>query len=140
MFIVVRNFAMSLQLLRDPLSLCNFTRSHFILSKVEIDMVTSQFIIMLFSNLILMNTTMASKWVVVVTVSEWYDEIFQNWLIWYKSLDLGMETIVIAEDSFTYEKYNNSSDFTLLQFKMDEVRFNSKILENKFLSGLWSII
>ena len=62
------------------------------------------------------------KWVVVVTVSKWYDEIFQNWLIWYNLLDLKMETIVIAEDSFTYKKYANHSEFTVMRFEMEEVR------------------
>ena len=72
------------------------------------------------------------EWVVMVTVSEWYDEMFQNWWLWYKRLDLKMETIVIAEDSKIYEKYQNQSDFKVLQFKIDEA---SKFSETK-LSAL----
>ena len=59
-------------------------------------------------------------WVVVVTVSDWYDDIFQNW---YKLLDLDMMMIVIAEDSKTYEKYKNSTYFETIYFDMEEVRF-----------------
>ena len=93
------------------------------MSYSERDMNALRLLILLCLKLILINTVIASEWVVVVTVSKWYDEIFQNWLIWYRRLDLGMETIVIAEDSITYDKYRNNSDFTLLQFEVNEVRF-----------------
>ena len=62
-----------------------------------------------------------NDWVVVVSVSEWYDEIFQNWLIWYNRLNLNMETIVIAEDTVTYDKYNNFTDFVTMHFDMERV-------------------
>ena len=70
------------------------------------------------------NTIETKNWVVVVSVSEWYDDIFHNWLIWYKRLDLDMKTIVIAEDFVTYKKYENCTDFTTLYFEMEEVGFN----------------
>ena len=69
-----------------------------------------------------MNSLLADNdWVVVVSVSDWYDDIFQNWLLWYKRLNLDMKTIVIAEDNVTYAKYTNKSDFTTLHFEMEEV-------------------
>lgn len=71
------------------------------------------------------NSIIDSQWVVVVSVSEWYDEIFQNWLFWYEILNLDMHTIVIAEDTATYEKYANFSAFTTMYFELEEVRFIS---------------
>ena len=73
--------------------------------------------------LIQVNSVVTNDWVVVVSVSEWYDDIFSNWSLWYKRLNLGMETIVIAEDNVTYDKYKNHSDFKTLHFDMDEVYF-----------------
>ena len=69
----------------------------------------------------LINPNELYDWVVVVSVSEWYDDIFHNWLLWYQRLNLDMETVVIAEDTTTYEKYNNCTDFTTLQFEMEGV-------------------
>ena len=80
------------------------------------------FIILLFMFPIVENTIVTKEWVVVVSVSEWYDEIFQNWLLWYKRLNLEMETIVIAEDISTYKKYKNCSDFTTMHFELEKVR------------------
>ena len=48
-------------------------------------------------------------WTTVVTVSRWYDEIFQNWLTWYRMLDLDMNLVMIAEDQETYKKYAQDS-------------------------------
>ena len=84
-------------------------------------MINKRFTYHLFCSVIFVNSVLADDWVVVVSVSEWYDDIFQNWLLWYKRLNLEMETIVIAEDQVTYEKYSNKSDFTTLHFEMDEV-------------------
>jgi len=46
-------------------------------------------------------------WVTIVTVSEWYDDMFQNWLNWYEKLELDMKVILIAEDQFIHNKYLN---------------------------------
>ena len=62
------------------------------------------------------------EWVTVVTVSKWYEEMFQNWWHWYKLLDLGMKTIVIAEDNYMYKKLSNNSEITLMYFDLEEVR------------------
>lgn len=75
---------------------------------------------MIFS-MTLINSAAANEWVVVVTVSEWYHDIFQNWLFWYKSLDLEMVTILIAEDTRTYEKYVNATELIVLQYEMEKV-------------------
>ena len=69
----------------------------------------------------LINPNEVYDWVVVVSVSEWYDDIFHNWLLWYQRLNLDMETLVIAEDTTTYEKYKNCTYFTTLQFEMEGV-------------------
>ena len=45
----------------------------------------------------------SKDWVVVVTVSEWYDDMFQNWYFWYEALNLKMKVILVAEDSYIYE-------------------------------------
>ena len=83
--------------------------------------VSCVFVILLFMFSIIENTIVTKEWVVVVSVSKWYDEIFQNWLLWYKRLNLEMKTIVIAEDLPTYEKYKNFSDFTTMHFELEEV-------------------
>ena len=78
------------------------------------------------------------KWVTVVTVSDWYADLFENWLFWYRQLDLGMETIVIAEDKVVFEKYCNSSEFETIHFSNREVSacltlsFGQKQSENMF--------
>ena len=69
----------------------------------------------------LINPNEVFDWVVVVSVSEWYDDIFHNWLLWYNRLDLELKTIVIAEDNVIYQKYANCTDFTTLHFEMEEV-------------------
>ena len=89
-------------------------------------------IIQLFTSLIQVNSVVTIDWVVVVSVSEWYDDIFQNWLLWYNRLSLGMATIVIAEDTVTYDKYRNCSHFTTLHFNMDKVSFSSSFLSKKY--------
>ena len=88
-------------------------------------------IIQLFTSLIQVNSVVTIDWVVVVSVSEWYDDIFQNWLLWYNGLSLGMKTIVIAEDTVTYDKYRNCSHFATLHFDMDKVSFPSLLCSNK---------
>ena len=89
-------------------------------------------IIQLFTSLIQVNSVVTIDWVVVVSVSEWYDDIFQNWLLWYNRLSLGMATIVIAEDTVTYDKYRNCSHFTTLHFNMDKVSFSSFLSKKYF--------
>ena len=61
------------------------------------------------------------KWVTVVTVSHWYEEMFQNWLFWYKNLNLEMETILIAEDPIIYKKYMNSTEFMTINYSVKKV-------------------
>ena len=60
-------------------------------------------------------------WITLVTVSEWYDDLFHNWLLWYKILNMDMELVVIAEDESTKIKYSNHSDMTLLHFDLKKV-------------------
>lgn len=83
------------------------------------------------------HNNLTNEWVVLVTVSEWYDELFQNWLLWYKRLDLSMKTVVIAEDSITYRRYHNQSDFDILYFDMEEVNVMAQhcIYRKVFISG-----
>ena len=60
-------------------------------------------------------------WITLVTVSQWYDDMFQNWWFWYDHLNLGMKVIVIAEDSFILEKYSNHSSFSVMYFGVEQV-------------------
>lgn len=57
----------------------------------------------------------------MVTVSEWYDELFQNWWAWYNVLELDMEIVMIAEDSATYDKYKNENSLNVFYFAGNEV-------------------
>ena len=50
-------------------------------------------------------------WVVVVTVTMGYDDIFQNWLYWFKKLSLNMKLVVVAEDDSVLQKYQNQGFF-----------------------------
>ena len=77
--------------------------------------------LLVISSLSVIRTHNLNDWVVVVTVSDWYDDIFQNWLFWYKLLDLDLMTIVIAEDTKTYEKYKNNTGLKTIYFGMEEV-------------------
>ena len=65
-------------------------------------------------------------WITLVTVSEWYDDLFHNWLLWYKILNMDMELVVIAEDNSTNIRYSNRSDMTLLHFDMKEVHIGGQ--------------
>ena len=62
-------------------------------------------------------------WVTLVTVSQWYDDMFQNWWFWYDQLNLGMKVIVIAEDSFILGKYSNHSSISLMYFGVEQVSY-----------------
>ena len=62
-----------------------------------------------------------NEWVVVVTVSEWYNDMFENWLFWYKKLNLDMEVILVAEDEFIRRKYSNDTMLSLISFDISPV-------------------
>lgn len=63
---------------------------------------------------------------VVVTVSTGFDEMFLNWMYWYNQLRLDGKLFVIAEDSRTFEKYQNCSKFATLptDFQVSEKAFS----------------
>ena len=48
----------------------------------------------------------AASWVVLVTVSAGFDDMFRNWLRWYSRLHLDSKVVVFAEDKYTYDKYS----------------------------------
>jgi hypothetical protein len=50
--------------------------------------------------------TLVTPWVVLVTVSAGFDDMFQNWQYWYRRLNLDSRVVVFAEDKLTYDKYN----------------------------------
>ena len=62
-----------------------------------------------------------NEWAVSVVVSEWYNELFENWLYWYEQLSTNMTLIVIAEDEFIYQKYHNSSQLKVISLHMNNV-------------------
>ena len=61
------------------------------------------------------------EWITLVTVSQWYEDMFQNWWFWYDQLNLGMKVIVIAEDSYILEKYSNHSSLSIMYFGVEQV-------------------
>ena len=61
------------------------------------------------------------SWAVSVVVSEWYDELFQNWLHWFQRLSTNMTIILIAEDEFIWWKYSNSSQIKAISLNMNIV-------------------
>ena len=63
-----------------------------------------------------------STWVTVVSVSDWYDDVFQNWWFWYSLLDLKMPVIVIAEDEITFEKYKDNPSFKVIANSLKKLR------------------
>lgn len=48
----------------------------------------------------------APPWVVVVTASAGFDDMFRNWLRWFQDLRVDLQVVVIAEDRTTYDKYH----------------------------------
>jgi len=48
----------------------------------------------------------AAPWVVFVTVSAGFDDMFRNWLHWYRQLNLDSKVVVFAEDKITFDKYS----------------------------------
>ena len=56
-----------------------------------------------------------------MTVSEWYDEMFQNWWHWYKALNLKMKVVMIAEDDYIHRKYGKNSILDITVLKMSKV-------------------
>ena len=63
----------------------------------------------------------SSEWVTLVTVSTWYNDMFENWLHWFNLLELDMKLIVIAEDDDTFTRYRKEKLFTVLKMKSKEV-------------------
>ena len=55
------------------------------------------------------------NWIVVVSVSEGFDSMFQNWWVWFKKLNLDMEVFLVAEDYNTMQKYNSSTELHVHQ-------------------------
>ena len=80
-------------------------------------------IIMMMQNKVATMKNQDKTWVVVVTVSKWYEDIFQNWLYWYNKLSLDMKIILIAEDDFILEKYQNHTLMTTISWQHEMVRF-----------------
>ena len=67
--------------------------------------------------------TNINSWGVSVVVSEWYDDLFENWLYWFHKLSTNMMLILIAEDEFIYQKYSNSSLMEVISLNMNIVSF-----------------
>ena len=67
--------------------------------------------------------TNIDSWGVGVVVSEWYDDLFENWLYWFHKLSTNMMLILIAEDEFIYQKYSNSSLMEVISLNMNIVSF-----------------
>lgn len=64
-----------------------------------------------------------NHWVVVITVSEWYEDLFLNWYYWYQTLLTDMTVILIAEDEFIFRKYENTTkDLKVISLDISLVR------------------
>lgn len=51
-------------------------------------------------------------WTVVVTVSEGFIDMFENWWYWFKKLQLNCQVLIIAEDDVTQELLNSVAHAT----------------------------
>ena len=60
------------------------------------------------------------RWVVVVSVSHGYDDMFLNWLYWYNELQMDTQLIVVAEDNSTLQKYKACLQFTVMGIDLQE--------------------
>lgn len=61
-------------------------------------------------------STTDRNWVIMVTASSGFDDMFQNWVCWYQRLRLTNVTlVVVAEDMKAYEKYRTSSEWTTVK-------------------------
>lgn len=73
-------------------------------------------------------------WIVVVTVSNGFDDMFYNWFYWYQKLNLNMKLIMIAEDSKTYIKYKKKFQSTFhdtFQNNIDVYKSNGVQFKNE---------
>ena len=59
-------------------------------------------------------------WKVLLVVSKWYDELFENWLFWFKKLSIDMKIILMAEDSYIKSKYSNFTGINVLSMNYQE--------------------
>ena len=48
------------------------------------------------------------SWVVVVTLSSGFEDMFMNWLSFFRKLNLSMKIIMVAEDAYTFRKFKES--------------------------------
>ena len=76
------------------------------------------------------------EWVVMVSVTESYDEMFQNWLVHFERLNLNMQVFVFAEDQFIYEKYYKNSSFVLKRSQFGKVK---SIHSVRSYLGKWAV-
>ena len=72
----------------------------------------------------------------MVSVTESYDEMFQNWLVHFERLNLNMQVFVFAEDQFIYEKYNKNSSFVLKRSQFGKVKSIHSI---RSYMGKWAV-
>lgn len=52
------------------------------------------------------NKNVKEQWHVLVTVSLGFQDMFENWLIYFCNLNLTMRLIIVAEDEETYNRYS----------------------------------
>ena len=59
-------------------------------------------------------------WKVLLVVSKWYDELFENWLFWYQKLSIDMEIILLPEDEYIKSKYSNFTGIKVMSMNYQE--------------------
>ena len=53
-------------------------------------------------------------WTVLVSVSEGFADMFENWLYFYQLLGLDMPVLLVAEDQTTFDRYSSRQHITVL--------------------------
>lgn len=62
-----------------------------------------------------LNSDSEDQWYVLVTVSRGFQDMFENWLLYFCNLNLSLPLIVIAEDNHSYDKYCKIQNIRLLR-------------------------
>ena len=90
-------------------------------SIIEMKNFCATFLLYYFVNITFAAGLQEESWVTVVTVSEWYHDMFENWLYWFQQLSIDMTVVLIAEDDETFEKYYNTSFMKVLMKDKSQV-------------------
>lgn len=77
------------------------------------------------------NSDAADQWHVLVTVSQGFQDMFENWFLYFCSLHLPFRLIVLAEDNNTYFKYHKLQNIIVMKAFDPVMVTNSMSYESK---------